>query len=117
MNIIPNITTSIVEALGVALLVCILYIEQSAISELLSLLESGFFTEYRMKGGSIAAFMLSRYVIDVFYNAMLIFMYCIFVYGLGFELRHSWPDIILWIIFNPFVGYTLAFAYAQYIDA
>ena len=107
----------IAEALGAALLIAILYMQSKHGLELLELIDSGYFYNYRMKGGSIFAFMASKYLVDVSHYCLLIFLYCVMVYGLGFSIRNTWPLILPWIFFDPFFVYLFTFIFSSYNDA
>ena len=117
MNLITNIMPQIAEALGAAMLIAMLYVKSKDCLELLELIDSGYFYNYRMKGGSILSFMTSKYLIDVSHNCLLISLYCIMVFLLGFSIRHTWPLILTWIFCDPFFGYLFTFIFSSYNDA
>jgi hypothetical protein len=104
----------IVETFGVGLLLAISFIQRRSAKELLDQIESGYFFQYKLKGGSTFIFMLSRYIIDVFHNLTLMLLTNAMVYAIGLSVPGTHLATALWVLFDPFFVYFFVFFFVEY---
>ena len=106
----------IAEVYGVALSASMTFLMVRHAESFSRLVGSRYFEKYRLKGGSISAFLVAKYTTDLLQNLMLCVIFFVLAALNGIINLPILQPVVIWAFLNPFMIYQIVFISSRFFN-